>query len=182
VAIARSPSAIRRAQQQTPALTRSRLFIAGPIPLSKTAAEGRKVVDALGSHRYRQDPDRRHARCGPHRQAVRRERSAAPGADLIAHGVHDEEIDAGTIALLKKNGAFYCPALMYEVSTYADRPAFLDDPFLLKDVHRAALMRAPDPQFQENMRASKSAGVVSRAPGHRRNATSSACKTPGCRS
>jgi len=81
------------------------------------------------------------------------------GADLIAHSVRDEEIDAETIALLKKTGAFYCPTLMREVSTYvyADKPAFLDDPFLLKDVNRAELARARDPQFQDNIRSSKAA-------------------------
>src|SRR4051812_32435535 len=34
-----------RAEQQTPALSRARLFIAGPIPTSKTAADARQAVD-----------------------------------------------------------------------------------------------------------------------------------------
>ena len=38
-----------RAEQQTPALMRSRLFIAGPIPTSKTAEEARKAVDAIAA-------------------------------------------------------------------------------------------------------------------------------------
>src|SRR5207253_9748336 len=36
-----------RGEQQTPSLTRSRLFIAGPIPVSRTPEDGRKAVDAL---------------------------------------------------------------------------------------------------------------------------------------
>ena len=38
-----------RAEQQSPGFTRSRLFIAGPIPTSKTAEEGRAAVDALAA-------------------------------------------------------------------------------------------------------------------------------------
>src|ERR1041385_2785190 len=38
-----------RSQQQTPALTRARLFIAGPIPTSKTPEEARKAVDELAA-------------------------------------------------------------------------------------------------------------------------------------
>jgi len=48
---------------------------------------------------------------------------------------------------------------MREVSTFAygDQPAFLKDPFLLKDVNQAELTRAQDPQFQESMRNNKGA-------------------------
>src|SRR5205823_7248077 len=62
-------------------------------------------------------------------------------------------------ALLKKNNAFYIPTFMREVSVFAygDKPAFLADPFLLKDVNPAELARAQDPQFQGNMRNSKPA-------------------------
>src|ERR1019366_6966655 len=35
-----------RAEQQAPGFTRARLFIAGPIPTSKTPEDGRKAVDA----------------------------------------------------------------------------------------------------------------------------------------
>src|SRR6202040_4142034 len=38
-----------RAEQQTPSLTRARLYIAGPIPVSKTAEDARKAVDALAA-------------------------------------------------------------------------------------------------------------------------------------
>jgi imidazolonepropionase-like amidohydrolase len=38
-----------RAEQEKPELVRSRLFIAGPIPVSKTPEEGRRAVDALAA-------------------------------------------------------------------------------------------------------------------------------------
>src|SRR5437868_3951148 len=80
------------------------------------------------------------------------------GADYIAHSVRDREVDQETIDLLKKNRAFYCPTLTREISTYiyAERPAFLNDPFLLKDGNKAELARANDPAFQETMRNDKS--------------------------
>jgi imidazolonepropionase-like amidohydrolase len=81
------------------------------------------------------------------------------GADIIAHSVRDQEIDDETIALLKKNNAFYTPTFMREVSTfvYAEAPSFLSDPFLLKDVNKAELTKAQEPQFQEAMRSNKAA-------------------------
>jgi imidazolonepropionase-like amidohydrolase len=80
------------------------------------------------------------------------------GADYIAHSVRDQDIDDETIALLKKNNAFYTPTLMREVSTfvYAENPAFLHDPFLLKDGNQAEIAKAQDPAFQEKMRNDQS--------------------------
>src|ERR1044071_9385732 len=76
------------------------------------------------------------------------------GADIIAHSVRDEEIDAEAIALMKKAGAFYIPTFLREVSTfvYADQPSWLSDPFLTRDGNQAELARANDPAFQERMR------------------------------
>jgi imidazolonepropionase-like amidohydrolase len=76
------------------------------------------------------------------------------GADYIAHSIRDQELDQETISLLKKNKAFYTPTLMREVSTfvYGDKPAFLGDPFLLKDGNQAEIAKARDAAFQEAMR------------------------------
>ena len=78
-------------------------------------------------------------------------------ADYIAHSVRDQEIDGETIALLKKNGAFYTPTLMREVSTfvYGEKPAFLTDPLLLKYGNQAEIAKARDPAFQQKMRNDK---------------------------
>ena len=169
-----------RAEQQTSALTRARLYIAGPIPVSKTAEDGRKAVDALAAAKtdivkFRLDDNLgRSSKMPPeaftaiideaHRKGMRvavhvvtladAKAVLRLGADYIAHIVRDEEIDGETIALLKKNSAFYNPTLMREVSTfvYAEKPAFLSDPFLLKDGNQAEMAKAQDPAFQENIR------------------------------
>ncbi len=175
-----------RAAQQTGGLTRTRLFIAGPIPTSKTAEDARKAVDAIAAAKtdivkFRLDDflgtaakmppeaytailDEAHKkgmRVAAHivtlndAKAVLRLR-----ADYIAHSVRDEEMDGEVIALLKKNGAFYTPTLMREVSTfiYGEKPAFLNDPFLLRYGYQSEITKAQDPAFQEKMRNDK-AGI-----------------------
>jgi imidazolonepropionase-like amidohydrolase len=79
------------------------------------------------------------------------------GADYLAHSVRDEEIDGEAIALLKKNRAYYTPTLMREVSTfaYAEVPAFLSDPFLLRDGNQTEIVQARDATFQEKIRNDK---------------------------
>jgi imidazolonepropionase-like amidohydrolase len=174
-----------RADQQKPGLTRARLYIAGPIPVSKTPEEGRKAVDALAAAKtdivkiriddqlgaatpmtpevYAAIIGEAHAR--GMRMAVHIVKLADAkavlrlGADYIAHSVRDQALDEETIALLKKNNAFYSPTLMREVSTfiYADKPAFLSDPLFLRDANRAELAKVQDPRFQDSMRSSKSA-------------------------
>jgi len=169
-----------RGEQQTPALARSRLYIAGPIPVSKTPDDGRKAVDALAAAKtdivkFRLDDNLgRGTKMSPdvyaaiideaHRKGMRvavhivtladAKAVLRVGADYIAHSVRDEELDQETIGLLKKNKAFYTPTLMREVSTfvYGDKPAFLTDPFLLKDGNQAEMAKAQEPAFQEAMR------------------------------
>jgi imidazolonepropionase-like amidohydrolase len=172
-----------RAGQQTPALTRARLYIAGPIPVSKTAEDGRKAVDAIAAAKtdivkIRLDDNLgRTAKMPPeaytaiideaHKKGMRMAVHVVTladakavlrlGADYIAHSVRDEEIDGETIALLKKDNAFYTPTFTRELSTfvYAEKPAFLSDPFLLKDGNQTEIAKAQDPAFQENMRNDK---------------------------
>src|SRR5947207_6057896 len=173
-----------RSEQQTPGLTRARLFIAGPIPVSKTPEEGRKAVDALAEAKTDivkirlEDNLGRATKMAPevyaaiideaHKKGMRMAVHVVTladakavlrlGADYIAHSVRDQEVDQETIDLLKKNRAFYCPTLTREISTYiyAERPAFLNDPFLLKNGNKSELARANDPAFQETMRNDKS--------------------------
>jgi imidazolonepropionase-like amidohydrolase len=173
-----------RAEQQTSALTRARLYIAGPIPVSKTAEDGRKAVDAnAAAHtdimKFRLDDNLgRTAKMPPqayaaildeaHKKGMRvavhivtladAKAVLRLGADYIAHSVRDQEVDDETIALLKRNNAFYTPTLMREVSTfvYAENPAFLHDPFLLKDGNQVEITKAQDPAFQQQMRNDKS--------------------------
>lgn len=175
-----------RNEQQTPGLTHARLYIAGPIPVSKTPEDGRKAVDALAAAKtdivkFRLDDALgTGTKMSPavysaiideaHKQGMRvavhvvylsdAKAVLRLGADYIAHSIRDEELDGETVALLKKNNAFYCPTLTRELSTfiYGEKPAFLNDPFLLHDANRAELAKVQEVSFQENMRNDK-AGV-----------------------
>lgn len=172
-----------RAQQQTAALDRARLYIAGHISVAKTPQQGRQDVDALAAAKtdivkFRLDDNLgRTAKMTPdvytaildeaHRKGMRvavhivtladAKAVLNLGADYLAHSVRDEEIDGETIALLKKNRAFYTPTLMREVSTFAygETPAFLNDPFLLRDGNQTEIEQARDAAFQEKMRNDK---------------------------
>ena len=169
-----------RSRQQTASLTRARLYIAGPIPVPKTPDDARKAVDALAAAKtdivkFRLDDNLGRTSKIPldaytaiieeaHKQGMRVAVHAVYlsdvksvlrlGADYIAHSVRDYDVDDETIALLRKNNAFYCPTLMREVSTfvYAEKPAFLNLPFLRKEADPAELAKVEDPAFQETMR------------------------------
>lgn len=172
-----------RAEQGTPNLTRARLFIAGPIPTSKTPEDGRKAVDALAAAKteivkFRLDDNLgRGSKMSPevysaiidqaHKKGMRvavhvvylsdAKAVLKLGADYIAHSVRDFDIDDETIALLKKNNAFYCPTLTREVSTfiYGEKPAFLKDPMLLREAPAAEVAKVQDAKFDEDMRNDK---------------------------
>jgi imidazolonepropionase-like amidohydrolase len=167
-------------EQQTPQLQHSRLFIAGPVIASKTPEDARKVVDEVAAAKtdivkFRLDDNlgatakmppnvyeaifeeahKKNMRVAVHVVVLSDAKAVLRlGAYLIAHSVRDTDIDDETIALLRKNGTYYCPTLLREVSTfvYADKPAFLNDPFLLKWGDPRELARANDPAFQEKMR------------------------------
>lgn len=172
-----------RAEQQTPSLTRSRLFIAGPIPLSKTPEEGRKAVDALAAAKtdivkiriddnlgagkkmapevYTAIIDEAHKkgmRMAVHVVYLADAKAVLKlGTEFIAHSVRDYDLDDEAVAMMKKNNAYYCPTLLREVSTYVygENPSFLKDPFFLKGADPAQLKKAQDPQYQETMRNDK---------------------------
>jgi imidazolonepropionase-like amidohydrolase len=174
-----------RAEQQTPSLTRARLYIAGPIPASKTPEEGRKAVDALAAARTDIVKIRIDDQLGTARPmapevytAIIQEAHAKGmrmavhivklddakavlrlGADYIAHSVRDRDMDDETIALLKKDRAFYTPTLMREVSTfvYPEKPGFLNDPLFLRDANRAEVAKVREAGFQDEMRKSSAA-------------------------
>ena len=169
-----------RSRQQTASLICARLYIAGPIPVPKTPDDARKAVDALAAAKtdivkFRLDDNLGRTSKIPldaytaiieetHKQGMRVSMHAVYlsdvksvlrlGADYIAHSVRDYDVDDETIALLRKNNAFYCPTLMREGSTfvYAEKPAFLNLPFLRKEADPAELAKVEDPAFQETMR------------------------------
>jgi CubicO group peptidase (beta-lactamase class C family)/imidazolonepropionase-like amidohydrolase len=172
-----------RPAQQAASLSRARLFIAGPIPTSKTADEARKAVDAIAAAhtdivKFRLDDNLGRTAKMPaeaytaiieeaHKKGMRvavhvvtladAKAVLRLGADIIAHSVRDESIDDEFIALMKKNRAYYIPTLMREVSTYVygENPAFLNDPFLTRDGNQTEMAKARESAFQESMRNDK---------------------------
>src|SRR5579864_8957979 len=155
-----------RAEQQSPALNHARLFIAGPVIASKTPQDARKAVDELAAAKtdivkFRLDdalgtskkmpPEvytaifdeahKKNMRVAVHVVYLSDAKAVLKlGADYIAHSVRDFDIDDETIALLKKNNAFYCPTLTREITTYIfpEKPAFMSDPFLLRAAIRSS--------------------------------------------
>ena len=81
------------------------------------------------------------------------------GIDYIAHSVRDREVDQDFIGLMKARGVFYCPTLTREISVfaYSETPAFLSDPFLLKEADPAEIAKMEDPKHQEAVRNDKGA-------------------------
>jgi len=73
--------------------------------------------------------------------------------------VRDYDIDDETIALLKKNNAFYCPTLMREVATfvYPGKPEFLSDAFLLQRADPRLVARVQDAAFVDRIRNDRGA-------------------------
>jgi len=156
------------------------LFIAGPIVVSKTPEDARKAVDLVAAAKtdivkFRLDDNlgkgtkmspevytaifdeahKKGMRVAVHVVVLSDAKAVLKlGANMIAHSVRDQDIDDETIALLKKNNAVYCPTFTRELSTYVygEKPAFLNDPFLLKNVDQAELAKVQDPAFQEKMR------------------------------
>jgi imidazolonepropionase-like amidohydrolase len=172
-----------RPEQQSASLSHARLYIAGPIPTSTTAADARAAVDAIAAAKtdivkFRLDDNLGRSAKMPaeaytaildeaHKKGMRvavhvvtladAKAVLRLGADVIAHSVRDEEVDGEFLALMKKNQAYYCPTLVREVSTfiYGEKPAFLTDPFLTHDGNKAEMTQAQDPAFQEKMRGDK---------------------------
>ncbi len=58
------------------------------------------------------------------------------GADVIAHSVRDQDVDAAFIATLKKRNVGYIPTLTRDLSVfvYETTPAFFSDPFFLRGI------------------------------------------------
>src|SRR5205085_385014 len=148
-----------RDRQNTPALNRARLFVAGPVLAPKSADEARRLVaedqamhvdivkirvdDNLGTT-PKMAPEIYQAVIGEaHKRGMRvavhlfyladAKAVLDAGADFIAHSVRDAEVDAAVLAALKQRNVCVCPTLMREVSTfvYESTPDFFSDPFFL---------------------------------------------------
>jgi len=83
----------------------------------------------------------------------------AAGADLIAHSIRDQAVDADVITALLERDVCYVPTLTREVSAFAygETPAFLADPFLAADVDSSQVEEVMEPARQAQVAASESA-------------------------
>lgn len=171
-----------RDSQDTPALDRARLYVAGPVLSARSASEAREAVNRTAQ----MDPDfikirvddflGRGQRMAPEIYTAFAEQANAVGipiavhihyledairllehgADFIGHSVRDTAVNQRFIDLLLETGVCYSPTLTREISTfiYEDEPAFFSDPFFLRDADPAVLDQLREPQRQRNMRES----------------------------
>jgi len=175
-----------RDEQNTPALKRARIFVAGTIIVANTPEAARKQVDEvaatkadiikirvddnLGASRkmspevYAAVIDEAHQkglRVAVHIFYLDDAKAVLKlGADYIAHSVRDREIDAETIAMLKQRNVPLCPTLTREVSAFAygSVPEFFGDPFFLREPeNRESSEQLKDPKRQQAMRDSAAA-------------------------
>jgi imidazolonepropionase-like amidohydrolase len=174
-----------RAAQNTPALDRARVFLAGPVLAPNTPDEARtqvagvaaqkvdivkiRVDDNLGTtpkmapEVYRAVIDEAHKRgmrVATHLFYLADAKSLLDaGSDFVAHSIRDADVDAEVIAKLKKRNVCVSPTLMREVSTYVyeSTPEFFSDSLFLTHANREWMTSLQKPEAQQAMRTSTSA-------------------------
>ena len=181
----KAPAFAARDAQRTPALDRTRIWVAGPVLDPKSPEEARKLVaenqamkvdiikirvdDTLGTvakmppEVYRAVIDEAHKRklrVASHLFYLSDAKALLDaGTDFVAHSIRDAEVDAPLIAALKKRNVCVSPTLMREVSTfvYESAPPFFSDPLFLKyqDARTIALLK--EPARQQEMKNSAAA-------------------------
>lgn len=194
----KEPAFRLRDAQNTAALERTRLYLAGDVITGKTPEEARQMVakvaatkpdvikirvdDNLGASAKMTPEVYRAVIAEAHRLGLRvaahifyledAKDLLRAGADIIAHSVRDKEIDAEFIALMKKRNAPYCPTLTREISTfiYETTPAFFADPFFLREADRDVVAQLQEPQRQAALQKSATAqGYKAALPTAKRN-------------
>jgi imidazolonepropionase-like amidohydrolase len=161
-----------RASQDTPALTRARVYVAGPVLAPTTQVEARRQVADLAPHRvdfvkirvddslgtvakmppevYRaviEEAHRQKLRVAAHLFYLADAKGLLDaGVDLLAHSVRDAAVDAEVIGKLRARNICVVPTLMREVSTfvYESTPDFFSDPLFTRfaDAPLVAELRA----------------------------------------
>ena len=180
-----APHFTARDSQNTPALNRSRIFVAGPVVAATTPEAARQEVakvhamkadlvkirvdDNLGttakmtSAVYTAVIDEAHKRglrVATHLYYLEDAKGLLDaGADFIAHSIRDVDVSPEVISKLKTRGICVCPTLMREVSTfvYESTPDFFADPFFLKYSDMKQVETLKTSASQEAMRKSTSA-------------------------
>jgi imidazolonepropionase-like amidohydrolase len=180
-----APAFTLRDAQQSPALDRARLWVAGDVITATTPDEARarvadvaalkpdvikiRVDDNLGTATkmppavYRaviDEAHRRNLRVAAHIFYLADAKDLIrAGVDVIAHSVRDRDVDDEFINLMRARNIPYCPTLTRELSTfvYESTPAFFSDPFFLAGADAAVVASLNEPARQQAMGASKSA-------------------------
>ena len=178
-------SFLLRDQQDTAALERARLFVAGPVLSAQTPDDGRAVVDDTAELnpdfiKIRVDDNLgRTPKMSPEVYRAISERAdhhgiplavhtyylqdtkdlIRAGADFIAHSVRDMHVDAEFIDLMRTHNLCYSPTLTRELSTYVyeSEPAFFADPFFLAGVDPQVIETLRDPERQQRIQQSTAA-------------------------
>ena len=171
-----------RDEQETAALDRARLYVAGAVVDATTPEAARAQVAALAARKpdwvkirvddtlgttakmaptvYRAVIDEAHKRglrVAAHLFYLEDARDlVAAGVDFIAHSVRDAAVDASFVSALARRETCLCPTLMREVSAfaYAEEPAFFADPFFLREADPAVVAELRSPERRGRVRAS----------------------------
>jgi imidazolonepropionase-like amidohydrolase len=174
-----------RDEQETTALDRARLHVAGRVVDATTPEEARAQVAALALQKpdwvkirvddnlgttpkmtpavYRaviEEAHRRRLRVAAHIFYMEDARGLLEaGVDYLAHSVRDQDVPPDFVAAVAKRAIPFCPTLMREVSTfvYGDEPAFFADPFFLKDADPAVVTELKAADRREKVRSSPAA-------------------------
>jgi imidazolonepropionase-like amidohydrolase len=111
---------------------------------------------------------KRGLRVAPHIFYLRDAKAAViKGADVLAHSIRDVDVDAETIAVMKKRDVGLIPTLTREVTVYVyeSTPAFFKDPFFLRGISlfKEHMDIVSAPAFQERVRNDKVAQSIKQA-------------------
>lgn len=186
------PEAIElRSEQDTKALDRARIYVAGPVVEGRTPDAVTKMVDEnaamkvdwikirvddnLGSGRKMppnvyeaviQRAHRKGIRVAAHLYYLEDAKGLLDKeVDFIVHSVRDKEVDQELIDTLISNEVCLCPTLTREVSTfvYEGVPDFFSDPFFHKEADPSVIEQLKDPARQKSVQESKSAQQYKKA-------------------
>ena len=180
-----SPAFKIRDARYTPSIDYARFYLSGDVITGRTPEEGRqnvarvaalkpdiikiRVDDNLGTtskmapETYTaiiDESHRRGLRVAAHIFYLNDAKAVLKaGADMIAHSVRDQDIDAEFISLMKDRQIPYCPTLTRELSAfvYESTPPFFSDPFFLKEADRDLLAQLQEPPRQQAMKNSTAA-------------------------
>ncbi len=80
------------------------------------------------------------------------------GASVIAHSIRDTEVDYTVVRAMQENDICYIPTLTRELSTfvYAERPDFFDDPFFQRGVSSDLISELESEEVQQRFAESES--------------------------